>query len=291
MNSPGLPLSLYCNPRTYVVQGDLAELGRDWRPRHAPELARWSRETELSPTALTIAAVLHAFRGLRRGPHGCGTQAPLEAWARLVGCSRRMAAYAFDQLEAAGWARRHRRLVKHEWTDEQGRAWKRCDVHGASYLTAKGAVRVGVRLEQRGVVEKLWRTAAAKLRVLARRVTDALFDCTPSLRRSAKPKASNSRSGFPVGSEGSARPVRAHSLEPPVRRASSREPVRGTEQRVTPGPQGWGGFKNSEHAGPIVGDGPWARWPDAWRDADAKGRRWLSAEFLQQVELRGRRIR
>ena len=246
----GLPRARYCNPRTYVVQADLRELPQGLAKTNAAELRQWSKLDELPPTALAIAAVLYAFTGLRRGPHGCGTQAPLEAWARLLGCSRRMVAYGFEALEAAGWASRRRRLVRHEWTDEAGHTWQRCDVHGVAYLLPKGAVRIarrgetrrGRRLMSEGVVGKLLRVAGLRLRMLARRVTDAPNGCTPSFGVK-QDNYFNSRRAARCGESGklrSARLVRAHSTAPPGQRLAGRQHLTGTAYLQRRWPQTWG---------------------------------------------------
>lgn len=278
--SPGLPRAKMCNPRSYVVQADLAELGRELVPRNLSELEGRSRcygKGELSPTALCIAAVLSVFRGLRGGRDGCGVQAPLEAWARLCGRSRRQVAYAFAQLEAAGWVARRRRLVRHRWTDELGRTWERADVHGAAYLLPKGAARTAPaawrkagRAEVIGLVGKLLRTAGQKLRVLARRVTDALVRCTPSFGEKRDKSFRTRQSGALQGAPRSTSPPGRRADEPPLRLPTLRrsgDEHREDQPRSAAGPQG---------------KGAQALWPEAWERADARGRQWL---HRQAVEL------
>lgn len=275
--SPGLPRARMCNPRSYVVSADLYELGRELVKSNAAELDRKAVRGELSPTAICIAAVLYVFRGLRGGRDGCGVQAALDgAWAHVLGRSRRQVAYAFAQLEEAGWVARRRRLVRHEWTDEAGHTWQRADTHGAAYLLPKGAVQLqpaAWRKDGRrvviGVVGKLLKLAAQKLRVLARRVTDAVNRCTPSFGEK-RDKSFRTR--------GNARHQGARSTDPPGRRADapgSRLPTKAARAdehqedsaRSAPRPQGKG--LNAQQL-----------YPELWAASDQRGRNWLLAQTL-----------
>lgn len=186
------------NPRLYVVDSDVKEV-RDLVERHAGELARWRFRDELPPTACAILAFCSYFRGLRSGRDGCGIQLSLSTWSSVLGRSRRMVQYAFDELVARGFIFRRRRYVKLKdgWTDAKGRKHEEADVRYCVYLTALGARRIERRGELRdmhvrakggpklilrvvGIVGDLFTTLSRVSKAIAARVTDADERCTPS---------------------------------------------------------------------------------------------------------------
>ncbi len=245
MSWPGLKPHQMHNPSSYVVEGDLRDLGDDLVDRFAGELLQWRQRDGLSPTALAICAILGLFRGLRDGQDGCGVQAPIRAWAARLGRSTRMVNKAFEELAIAGLVWRRQRLVKVSWVDAGGVSRSQADVHAVAYLSKLGMVRLSRRYEKRrrgeikrlvvkagvesrvlvasGIVGKLLGTLKEKLRVIARRVA-ALpnrFRPTASHRDKEKRKTEAQR-GSPVGNAvgpSSHRQTRASSnpgADPPV---------------------------------------------------------------------------
>jgi hypothetical protein len=231
--TPGLLPHQRCNKRSYVVGADLVdELGRKgqgldklgWFKQYKAELWQWRRVDELPPVALAIAALVHVFHGLRRGVSGCGLQVTVEQLAAVVGCSERMAQYGIRSLVDAGWVLRRRRAAAIEWDCRRcrrcaaaraGLLWRgrparfhqKAEIHAVLYLTPKAAVRISRRGEVRsdvlrrtgGLVGSLLKTFSQKLRLLAWRVTDAVTNCTPSLK-GVSASTSKSSTSSPVGS-------------------------------------------------------------------------------------------
>lgn len=283
-SSPGLPRSSYCNPRSYVVSADLVELGAALKLQHRAELEQLRKQlrrraVKLGPTALIIATVINAFRGARRGTSGCGVQAPLEAWARVTGSSRRQCAYAFKQLLRAGWVSRRRRLVRHEWTDSNGHTWQRADVHAAAYLHDAGAValaRVGHtrragKLVRVGVVGRLLAAAAQKLRAVFLRVSAAEFVARPPTEYSE-----------------------AKALEPKKARRALCAPLTGPPSHGPPDVVGRQRSAERDRGGPQGGEVLTAQqllelgsaeraWPDDWAAGDDRKRRWLLEQYVLQT--------
>lgn len=300
MSGPGLKPHQRCNPRSYVTERDFRSWATGLCRSHAGELRQWSRRDELSVTALAIVAVLSVFRGLRGGPDGCGVQMTLAGWAELLGRSRRAVAYAFDQLDGAGWVRRRRRLVKVDWIDDSGKARARADIWGVAYLTKLGAVRIARRGETKrlvvkngvssrvltcaGVVGSLLKTHRDEIRAIAPRVTDALRNCTPSTqwRKTLQLQPVEAGGALPVGSALSLR-----ATGPPS--SSDAGSTADRDRRAQ-----WGGSRFRAEIERL-----WAQrlltaataWPENWRTADARGRAWLREQFDRdyRTEL-GRRL-
>lgn len=290
MSTPGLMPWQRCNPRSYVVGRDLVELEDGLCQRFAGELGQWSLSDELGATALGLVALLSVFRGLRRSGNGCGLQAPVELLAAKLGKSERMTQYAIAKLQEIGWVRRHKRRVKVDWVDSQGRRHIEADVHAVLYLTPKAYTRVSRRGETRqlvvhdgsrkrvlvaaGAVGNLLKTLSAKLRVLARRVTDAVERCTPPQGEKTQ-HFFNRRTSGPVGP----RPVFGTGPPPLV----AAELVAATR-----------------HAGLLVERSQletlhrlWSEgrltiaraWPDMVKNSDARRRAWLQQQLERLVRV------
>lgn len=216
-NTPGLAPHQLRRQHVHVIPEDLAEITRLFEKRssraedvagglverHIDELRKWRFDDELSPTALAIVAVLSVFRGLRGGERGCGIQAPVEAWAKLLGRSIRMVSYAFAELELRDWVKRHRRLVEVKWTHQwtangvkKIRVHERADIYAVAYLSTRACHQIRRRGEAKrlevkdgkrrwvlyaaGIVGGLLRKLSGNLRVIARRVAEVRNRCTPS---------------------------------------------------------------------------------------------------------------
>lgn len=279
-SGPGLKLSQRCDSNVYVVGLDvLDQVPPGLMQRHAGELAQWRIRDELSPTALGIVAVLSLYRGLKAGPDGCGLQVSVEAWCTVLGRSRRQVCQAFDELKAAGWIKRFRRLVKVDWTDELGRRHQRADVHAVTYLTLYGFRRISRRgetrrlvvrdgterrsLEAAGVVGTLLVALSRKLTVLARRITDALKSRTPfSGWRAVKP--------FSVAGGKSPRPVETSTGPPPLAGDDALALEEGEP----------GQLRDRWRAGKLTAE---RAWPRAWRSADQRRRVELLDKFERRV--------
>jgi hypothetical protein len=204
-----------CNPAVYVVDSDVTAV-EGLATRHAAELEQWSNRDELSPTACAVLVFLSMFRGLRGGDDGCGVQLSLATWSHVLGRSRRMVQYAFDELRDRGFILRHRRFVKLDdvWTDDKGRTHTEADVRSVVYLTKLGALRIERRGETRklkvkagkglmrvltvsGAVGALLETLRPILKSISLRVTDAVSHCTPSVR--CRPGSAPSSAEAPIG--------------------------------------------------------------------------------------------
>jgi hypothetical protein len=225
-NTPGLAPHQLRRHAVHVIPEDLAEITRLFAlksgeaadvagglvDRHIDELHKWRFDDELSPTALAIVAVLSVFRGLRGGERGCGIQAPVESWAKLLGRSVRMVSYAFAELDERDWVKRHRRLVEVKWTHrwvakgvEKIRVHERADIYAVAYLSTKAMHQIRRRGETKklelkdgkrrwvlyaaGIVGGLLRKLSGNLRTIARRVAEVRTRCTPSFGVETQRKA------------------------------------------------------------------------------------------------------
>lgn len=235
-NTPGLLPHQLRRAHVHVIAEDLAELGRavgirleavdDKAPglvqRHLGQLLQWRLDDELSPTALAIVAVLSVYRGLRGGEKGCGVQAPIEAWAALLGRSVRMVSYAFAQLAERGFVVRHRRLVNVKWVHrwkahgkEHVRQHERADIYAVAYLSREGYQRIARRGELRravlrdgkkkrvlfaaGILGGLLKTLSSNLKVIALRVAGVKERCTPSFGVETREATERKTKEGPVG--------------------------------------------------------------------------------------------
>jgi DNA-binding MarR family transcriptional regulator len=276
--SPGLPASRMCNPSTYVCGADLRELGGQLLRKHRAELVQQAKRRgwgTLSPTALAIASVLWCFRGLRSGRDGCGIQAPVTSWARELGCSPRQVSYAFAQLERCGWVKRRRRLVRHVWVDIAGNSWRQADTHAVAYLLNKGAVQLEPASWKQngqrrviGLLGNLLKLAGKNLRVLHRRVTDALNRCRPTALPYKSFKNPDGAGLRPPLSTGPPGPT------PSGHRSTGRAEHREDAELTAAGPQGEGATSAQQ------------RWPDLWARSDQRGKLWLHAHSVG-VQLPG----
>lgn len=258
------------NLRSYVVGRDFRSWGRDLVERFRGELLQWRKADELSCTALMIAALLSIFRGMRGGLEGAAIQMHAEQWAELLGVSSRMVLKAFAQLEAHGWARRRRRLIKHEW-NEGPKHHQRADVHACAYLLPLGAVRILRRGQRAGeLVRRLSAEHTGEIRVIAKRITDAPTRFRPfpvGKKDASKEPLSSAREG--------ARPIFRSATDPPAPSGGPSPPG-----AVASGRYGYGRFAAElERLAALRALTPSQAWPDLWFGGDDVQRRWLSREW------------
>jgi hypothetical protein len=307
------------NPAVYVVDSDVTAV-EGLVTRHAAELDRWRLSDELSPTACAVLALLSMFRGLRSGPDGCGVQLSLATWSRVLGRSRRMVQYAFDELRERGFIRRHRRFVKLSdvWTDAKGRTHTEADVRYCVYLTSYGARRIERRGETRavkvvagkgrvrvlsvcGVVGALLETLRPILKLIGPRVTDPVRHCTPSVR--CRPGSAPDGRSAPTG----AQKTEARGASPPGPRdfQSGDEPFpdfdrsSGTElvenDDVPTGSRGTRGFRTfADEVQRCRREGITTAqlWkPEEWAIATPAERAWLQRQFQPIASAIARDIR
>lgn len=297
---PGLEVRERFTPTAHVSAFDLAELGQGLLQRFGGEFSQWAKQDSLSAAAAGILAVLALFTGLRRGPNGAGVQMPVSSadnrvtadWARLLGCSERSVQYAFAELLERGFIARFDRdvVLEHEWHHKTAggdlRPHLAAQVWSVTYLTKKGAVRIARRGETRrlvlkdgqqarvlvaaGAVGKLLAEFAQKIRGIAKRITDAVFLCTPPLRGSTSRLLNRSNDAAAGGAD-----VSRPATGPPSRSSSSTSPE-------TSG----GGREGKERFSPEL-EQLWRRraltaaqaWPELYFSGDDATRRWLEREF------------
>lgn len=306
------------NPCTYVTDADLRALPGGLVDRHRAELEQWRLADELSPTALALVALLLPFRGLRHGLDGCGVQATVAELSRLTGRSERMVQYALDELQAGGWIRRRRRFVKVDWVDARGVEHAQADVVWATYLTLYGARRLERRGETRrfrvvagrgrvqvlhacGVVGSLFEALTQILRTLARRCASIPDSCTPSFGEQQDQESSNTAVGN-SSVESASRTGSQRATSPP---SAADEPS--ALRPPPPPPSGRAGGlirREANHAAAAAFvaeelERLWSRraltpataWPDLWRRADERQRKWLEQRFRPYRAVLAARIR
>jgi hypothetical protein len=261
-----------------------------------------------------VLALLQPFRGLRDGVDGCGLQLTLATWSRLLGRCRRMVQYAFDELAARGFIRRHRRYVARAWSE-----WRRdkktrelelvehqtVDIPYAVYLTRYGARRLERRGETRqltviagqgrvrvlratGLVGNLLATLGQILKTLALRLSEPAETLHPSRYSTGSSRSPIVSAAPPFGRKSVSGP---HGPAPPT----TAQPV---PDSALHGHLGGEGHRRAAQAWREQLDELWRRgagsaaaaWPDLWSIAGDDYRRQLVEQFEPYRRAITRRI-